>query len=57
MKKFRKVDLTDKNVKLIDTEGNTLFSKTIGSIIKNNLGGNLGDVEAEAQVNKIEKSK
>lgn len=49
--------MTDKNVKLIDTKGNTLFPKTIGSIVENNLGGNLGDVEAGAQVNKIEKIK
>lgn len=46
--------MADKNVQIKDLAGNNIFPKTKGSIVINNAGGNLGDVEAGAQVNKIE---
>lgn len=49
--------MTDKNVQILDLQNNKLFPATKASIVKNNSGENLGDVEAGAQVNKIEKIK
>lgn len=46
--------MADKNVQIKDLSGNNIFPKTKGAIVINNAGGNLGDVEAGAQVNKIE---
>ena len=46
--------MTDKNIKLVDTLGNTLFPKTKASIVENDEGLTLGGVEANAQENKIE---
>lgn len=46
--------MTDKNVQLKDNGGNNLYPKTKGSVVLNNSGNNLGGVEADAQVNKIE---
>ena len=46
------------NVQLRDEElGVNLNPATLGSLVKNNAGANLGSVEAGAQVNKIEKIK
>lgn len=47
--------MTDKNIQIKDLEGNKLFPKTKASIVINNSNQNLGDVEAGAQVNKLEK--
>lgn len=44
-----------KHIQLKDAEGNKVFPKTKGSIVINNKGEHLGDVEAGAQVNKLEK--
>lgn len=49
--------MADKNVQILDTSGNNIFPKTKGAIVINNAGGNLGDVETGAQVNKIESIK
>ena len=46
--------MADKNVQIKDLNGNNIFPKTKGAIVTNNAGGTLGDVEAGAQVNKIE---
>ncbi|MCD7779314.1 MAG: hypothetical protein LUH05_01420 [Candidatus Gastranaerophilales bacterium] len=47
--------MTDKNIQLKDLDDNYLYPKTKSSIVLNNDGDSLGDVEAGAQVNKIEK--
>lgn len=49
--------MADKNVQIKDLSGNNIFPKTKGAIVINNAGGNLGDVEAGAQVNVIESIK
>lgn len=49
--------MTDKNIQIKDLEGNNLFPKTKAAVVINNNNENLGDVEAGAQVNKIEKIK
>ncbi len=49
--------MTDKNIQIKDLDGNNLFPKTKAAIVINNENENLGDVEAGAQVNKIEKIK
>ena len=49
--------MTDKNIQIKDLDGNNLFPKTKAAIVINNDNENLGDVEAGAQVNKIEKIK
>lgn len=50
--------MTTKNVQLQDPKKNfDLMPKTLGSIVINNAGDNLGTVEAGAQVNIIEKIK
>lgn len=50
--------MAEKNVQIVDKKTkNNLYPKTKGSIVINNAGANLGDVEAGAQVNKIEKIK
>lgn len=49
--------MADKNVQIKDLGGNNIFPKTKGAIVINNAGGNLGDVEAGAQVNVIESIK
>lgn len=49
--------MADKNVQIKDLAGNNVFPKTKGAIVINNAGGNLGDVEAGAQVNVIESIK
>lgn len=46
--------MTNKNVQIKDLEGNNLYPKTKAAIVENNQGAFLGDVEAGAQVNKIE---
>lgn len=46
--------MADKNVQIRDMEGNNLFPKTLGTMVTNSNGENLGAVEAGAQVNKIE---
>ena len=46
--------MAEKNVQIKDLTGNNIYPKTKGSIVINNAGGNLGAVEAGAQVNKIE---
>ena len=46
--------MADKKVQIKDLSGNNIFPKTKGEIVINNAGGTLGDVEAGAQVNKIE---
>lgn len=46
--------MADKNVQIKDLNGNNIFPKTKAAIVVNNAGGSLGDVEAGAQVNKIE---
>ena len=49
--------MTDKNIQIKDLDGNNLFPKTKAAVVINNDNENLGDVEAGAQVNKIEKIK
>lgn len=49
--------MTDKKIQIKDLEGNLLFPKTKAEIVINKNNQNLGDVEAGAQVNKIEKIK
>lgn len=49
--------MTDKNIQIKDLDGNNLFPKTKAAIVINNNNENLGDVEAGAQVNIIEKIK
>ena len=49
--------MANKNIQIKDVNGNLLFPKTYSSIVINNNGDNLGDVEAGAQVNLIEKVK
>lgn len=46
--------MVNKNIQIQDVAGNNLFPKTLGSIVFNNANENLGGVEANAQVNKIE---
>lgn len=47
--------MADKNIQIKNLTGDLLFPKTLGSIVLNNNGENLGAVEAGAQVNIIEK--
>ena len=47
--------MADKNIQIKNLAGDLLFPKTLGSIVLNNKGENLGAVEAGAQVNIIEK--
>lgn len=47
--------MADKNIQIKNLAGDLLFPKTLGSIVLNNNGENLGAVEAGAQVNIIEK--
>lgn len=49
--------MSELNVRLKDMAGNILYPTTNASIVKNNQGENLGDVEAGAQVNVIESVK
>lgn len=49
--------MTEKNIQIQDLQGNNLFPKTKAAVVINNQSENLGDVEAGAQVNKIEKIK
>ena len=42
------------NIQIKDLSGNLLFPKTKGAVVINNVGENLGGVEAGAQVNKLE---
>ena len=46
--------MTTKNVQLKDLSGNLLNPKTLGSIVINNAGKDLGGVEENAQVNVLE---
>lgn len=43
--------MTEQNIQIKDLSGNNLFPKTKASLVTNNQGENLGDVEAGAQVN------
>lgn len=47
--------MANKNIQLKDMSGNNVFPKTKGALVINNDGLPLGDVEAGAQVNLIEK--
>lgn len=47
--------MADKNIQIKNLAGDLLFPKTLGSVVFNNNGENLGAVEAGAQVNIIEK--
>lgn len=49
--------MANKNIQIKDIEGNLLFPKTNAKVVINNNGDNLGDVEAAAQVNKLEEIK
>ena len=49
--------MADKNVRLQDMQGNSIYPQTLASIVKTTSGGNLGTVEEGAQVNKIEQIK
>lgn len=51
--------MTEEQTKLgrLEQDGKTLFVRTLASLVKNNAGQNLGGVEANAQVNLIEKIK
>lgn len=46
--------MAEKNIQIKNLAGDDLFPKTKGAVVINNTGGNLGDVEAGAQVNIIE---
>lgn len=46
--------MTDKNIQLLDKDGNYCYPKTKGSVVINNNNQNLGGVEANAQVNVLE---
>ena len=49
--------MTEKNVQIKDLTGNLVFPKTKAALVVNGNNENLGEVEAGAQVNKIEKIK
>ena len=49
--------MTEKNVQIKDLTGNLIFPKTKAALVVNGNNENLGEVEAGAQVNKIEKIK
>lgn len=49
--------MTDKNIYIKDGNGNKLYPVTKTSLIINDAGEPIGDVEAGAQVNRIEKIK
>lgn len=49
--------MAEKHIQIKNLLGDDLFPKTKGAVVINNSGANLGDVEAGAQVNKIEKIK
>lgn len=49
--------MTDKNIYIKDGNGNKLYPVTKTSLIINDAGEPIGDVEAGAQVNRIEKSR
>lgn len=46
--------MTEQNIQIKDLSGNLLYPKTKASIVINNANKNLGGVEENAQVNKIE---
>lgn len=46
--------MTSKNVRIKDMAGNVILPKTQASLVKNNSNEDLGDVQANAQVNTIE---
>ena len=46
--------MAEKNIQIKNLAGDDLFPRTKGAVVINNEGGNLGDVEAGAQVNVIE---
>lgn len=47
--------MTEKKMKLVDGNGTVWYPKTLASIVANDAGQTLGEVEAGAQVNKLEK--
>lgn len=47
--------MADKKVIIKDQNGNSIYPKTFAELVETSGGGNLGSVEAGAQVNKIEK--
>lgn len=46
--------MADKKIQLQDVQGNSLYPKTLAELVQTTDGGNLGTVEAGAQVNKLE---
>jgi hypothetical protein len=46
--------MANKNIQIEDVSGNQCYPRTLGTLVQNAKGENLGGVEANAQVNKIE---